>query len=374
MDVSGGGKKAARKINAAVISMGGAGRAHAQRILRNPRSKLFAVFDINEKMLSDYKWLQYEGGHTTTDYEQILNDERIEMVPICSPDNTHFDYAIRAIDAGKHVLIEKPMVTTLRQCEELSRAIEGNGKNLGVHHQMRYVPCYRKAKAVLDSGRLGAPLVIEADYVHDMRERASRFDSWRLNEKAPQEVILGASSHAIDLIRWMANEEVDEVFSYASHVGWEEYPTFDTVVSLLRFKGNTIGKVMSTIACKRTQLNTLRIYGVGGSIIDNLLINEKGLKEVIHEPSYNLSKAFLFQKAFVGPLMKSKSVQNYPLSVYEHEKACEELINEFIECIIEGRKFPIDFYEGAYTIQICLACSESYEAGKAVKLRRSFKE
>lgn len=370
MDVSGRGEKAVPRIEVAVVSAGGAGRAHIQRFVKNPRVNLVAIYDPREEMLKEFSWLESAGGYTTTEYRELLEDNRIELISICSPDHTHVEYAKNAVEAGKHVLVEKPMATTLEQCEELRRTLEGARIKFGVHHQMRYVPCFRKAKEILGSGRLGTPLIIEADYVHDMRERATRFDSWRLGKSEPQEVVLGMSSHTIDLIRWMVDEEVEEVFAYATHVGWEEYPTYDTVMVLLKFRDNIIGKTMSTIACRRTQMNTLYIYGVDGCIVDNLLITRNGLEEIFHKLPAESPGAKL-RSIQARMLSASNKMQNYPFTIYEHEKACKDLLDDYLECIIEDREFGVGFSEGAYTVEICLACAESYKTGKPVKLRRS---
>jgi predicted dehydrogenase len=111
---------------------------------------------------------------------------------------------------------------------------------------MRYVPCYVKARERVLGGAIGIPFIAEAAYVHDMRERATRYDSWQIDVDYPQQVVLGASSHTLDLVRWILDSEVTEVFSYATHLGWPEYPDYDTVLTLLRFGNGAVASVMST--------------------------------------------------------------------------------------------------------------------------------
>lgn len=357
-----------KPLKVGVVSIGGAGRAHIARFNKNPKSCIRAVFDPNEKRLGDFLWVRKKGGYVTTEYEKIINDEEVDIISICSPDYTHFDYANAAIKAGKHVLIEKPMVTSLEQCEKLQVTAHNSDKVFGVHHQMRYVPAFVQARELVLNGEIGIPVIAEADYVHDMRERATLYDNWRVNSKHPQKVVLGASSHTIDLLRWMLDDEVVEVFSYASHIGWPEYPDDDTVVTMLKFSRGAIGKVMSTISCRRPQLNSLALYGTEGNIIDNLLIDKQGLKRFI----YNYKNSSWKHKILDQILMRSKSVLNYPFSMYEHEIACQSLIEEFLSCIVDGQKFSIDFCEGAYTAQLCLAAIESYEKRRPIQVKRLF--
>lgn len=361
-----------KPLNVGIVSVGGAGRAHIARFGRNPKSCVRAVFDLKEKNLRDFLWIEEKGGYVTTDYENILNDEQIDIISICSPDHTHLDYAIAAIKAEKHVLVEKPLVTSIEQCEKLQKAISNSDKVFGVHHQMRYVPCFMQAYNSVTKGEIGLPLVLEADYIHDMRERAALYDNWRVNQKHPQKIALGASSHAFDLIRWVLNDEVVEVFSYATHIGWLNYPDKDTVMTILKFSSGAVGKVLSTIACQRPQLNSLVIYGTEGNIVNNLLINKHGLKRFIYLPKNRSIKEKIFSRVLDRVLMRVKSTQNYPFSVYEHESACESLIDDFLSGVQEGKKFSVNFSEGAYTVQICLASIQSYEEGRPVQVKRVF--
>jgi len=255
MDVFGGGEESVKVLNVAIISVGGAGRAHIKRFSKNLNSRIRAVFDPKKENLRDFQWVEENGGYVTTDYEKILNDESVNVISVCSPDYTHFGHAIAAIKAGKHVLVEKPLAISLKECEKLQLAASNSDKVFGVHHQMRYVPCFLQARRCVTNGQIGVPYIVEADYIHDMRERAILHDNWRVDSKHPQKVALGASSHTIDLARWILNDEVVEVFSYATHIGWPDYPDKDTVVTLLKFSQGTIGKVTSTIACQCPQLN-----------------------------------------------------------------------------------------------------------------------
>jgi len=361
-----------KSLNIGIVSVGGAGRAHIARFRRNPNSRVRAIFDPKKKNLRDFLWVKEKGGYVTTDYEKILNDKLVDIISICSPDHTHIDYAIAAIKAGKHVLVEKPLATSIEQCENLQKIISNSDRIFGVHHQMRYVPCFIQARNSVAKGEIGLPFVLEADYIHDMRERASLYDNWRIASQYPQRIALGASSHAIDLIRWMLNDEVIEVFSYATHIGWSKYPDEDTVMTILKFNNGAIGKVLSTVACQRPQMNSLVIYGTEGCIVNNLLIDKLGSKKFIYIQKNGSIKRKIFNQLINQLLRKVKFTQNYPFSIYEHEPACQALIDNFLCCVQEGKKFSINFSEGAYSVQICLASIRSYEEGRPIQVKRMF--
>jgi predicted dehydrogenase len=361
-----------RSTTVAIVSAGGAGQAHFLRFVSRPEVHVKTVFDVNE---NNFHHLPFKAHRTkfTNDYNQIIGDDEVDVVSICSPDDTHFKYALDAVRARKHVLVEKPLVTSLEQCKKLQTAVldPDYNKVFGVHHQMRYVPCFKNAQEIINKQGLGRPIIIEADYVHDMRERATLFDDWRVSQESVQKVVLGASSHTIDLMRWILNSEIKEVFSYASHIGWPEYPDIDTVTTLLKFDNGTIGKAMSSIASQRPQLNSLNIYATEGSINNNLLINKRGFKSFICNKRPGIKRSILRWILTRSP-MRDGPIQNYPYSVYEHDVACKALVDEFIHCINTGLDFPVSFSEGAYTTQACLASIESYETGKPIKINRAF--
>ena len=361
-----------KPLKVAIVSIGGAGYAHVARFGKNPKACVRAVFDINENRLKAFSRLKSKDTYVATDYDDILNDSEIDIVSICSPDHTHFNYAIKAIRANKHVLIEKPMVVSLEECKEIQEALFKTDITFGVHFQMRYVPCFNCARDAIMRGEIGVPFVVEADYIHDMRERAALNDNWRIDRNSPQRVVLGASSHAIDLVRWAINDEVVEVFSYATHVGWPEYPDEDTVLTILKFKNGAVGKVLSTIASSRPQMNSLVVYGARGSITNNLLIGKGGVRKIIYVPGKDSIKNRFLNLLGTLCINMTRSAQNYPFSIYEHEAASAALVDQFLKCVLQKKKFPISFSEAAYTTQICLSCIESYEKGRPVQVKRIF--
>jgi len=234
---------------------------------------------------------------------------------------------------------------------------------------MRYIPTFKNAHKLTREGSLGDILAIEADYIHDMRQRASKFDNWRLDKENPQNIVLGGLSHTLDLIQWIANEKIEEIFGLSAHKGWKEYPDEDTVYCLLRFSSGLIGKSSITISSSGPQRNRLSIYGTRGQIHNNLLINEDGMNAFLVEPNQLLSwKKRIFCKA----IRKNKSVTNFPFSVYVHDHACKELLKDFVAAVRGLKKFPVDFSEGRAAVEVCLRCIESYKTQKVV--HRAFKK
>jgi predicted dehydrogenase len=294
--------------------------------------------------------------------------EKPDAVSICTPDHTHFQYAKIAIENGLHALVEKPMFVTQEQCIQMESILSNRNLIFGVHHQMRYIPTFRAACELLQKGSLGDIVAIEANYIHDMRQRATAFDDWRTDHENPQNIVLGGLSHTIDLMRWIAGQEVEEIFSFASHKGWKEYPDVDTVIALLRFKSGTLGKGTMTISSSGPQRNTISIYGTNGQIHNNVFFDADGVANFIQNPDLGF-KRNMVTKLMTTFLRRNPSIlRDYPFSVYEHEIACNELLLDFVSAVRTEKPFPIGFDEGCSTVKLCLACIEAYKTNRSIVL------
>ena len=219
------------KIRIGIISSGGAGRAHISRFLKNPKAEVTAVYDPKAPALEETRNQMVKkfgekrvGFITTTNITDFFNRKDMDAVSVCSPDHMHRIHACSALDKGLHVLCEKPMATTGRDADEMISAALKADRKLMVHHQMRYLPVFDKSKVLVETGKIGDVFAIEADYCHDMRERATLYDDWRVKKDSYQEIVLGGGCHPLDLMQWIAEDRIVEVFSYANHMAFPAFP------------------------------------------------------------------------------------------------------------------------------------------------------
>jgi predicted dehydrogenase len=353
-------------IKFAVLGFGGAGRAHVQRLQSIGGTEVKVVYDPKILQFREVT-KKYPGIKFTHNLDDLFLNE-LDAVSICTPDHTHFEYAKTAVKNNLHTLVEKPMFVTEKQCVEMENILENNNVIFGVHHQMRYIPVFRAAYELVRQGSLGEIVTIEADYIHDMRQRATAFDDWRIDRENPQNIVLGGLSHTIDLMRWIANEEVEDVFSFAGHKGWRDYPDVDTVIASLRFKSGTIGKATMTISSSGPQRNTIAVYGTEGQIHNNIFRDTHGVISFTYNPDSGFKRK-LIMKLLTHFLKRRPSIlRDYPFSIYEHEVACKALLSEFLSAVRIGEPFPIGFAEGSKTIKLCLGVIESYKNNKLYKL------
>jgi len=235
-----------------------------------------------------------------------------------------------------------------------------------VQHQMRFVPIFSRIKTIIDSGEIGDIFVIEADYLHDLTKRAKMFDPWRLDPKNYHPPLLGAGCHFIDLFRWYNPSGVKDIFCYANHIAFKEWPGDDCIMTIIKFNDGCIGKILTAFGCKRPLGHPIRIYGTKGTIVDNLMFEEERLKTLIYEPPLNK------RKKLVSWCLKTfgNNYQQYPFSLYEHRLACMNSIRDFVDAVRKGNKPLVDVYEGAKTVALCVAGIESYSINRPVKITK----
>lgn len=351
-----------RTLKFGVIGFGGAGRPHVRRLNGLDGVTVTAVYDPKISAIDEKNKSQYRDVVFTDDLDQFLSAD-IDAVTICSPDHTHFYYAKRTVERDLHTLVEKPMFVSNDECMQMQRLLkEKNRVVFGTHHQKRFIPAFAEAKKHVASGELGDIVMIEVDYIHHMRDRATKYDDWRVSTETPQRVVFGVASHSFDLIKWISSGEIETVFSLAGHIGWPQYPDDDTNVTMLKCKSGTIAKAASTISSRGLQRERIAIYGTKGQIHNNLLIDSKRRTRYLIEPSEGLN----LRQKINSKLLKTTKIWEYPYTINEHDKGCVSLLSEFVRSIREGSEFSVSFEETKEIIQLCLASLESSVIGQSV--------
>lgn len=185
------GKRIVSELRVGIVGIGDAGRAHMRRFEREGRARVTSIFDT--KQTGKYGGVPIEG-----DLASFLS--KVDAISVCAPDMDHLEYCGTGLRANKHVLVEKPMVGSLDQVEKLRQVVEAKPELVfAVHHQMRAVPAFLRSKQILKERSLEPVFQVEANYWHDMRERATSFDDWRVSGRG-QSVLFGAACHPLDLL------------------------------------------------------------------------------------------------------------------------------------------------------------------------------
>jgi len=193
------------KVRVGVIGVGGHGENHLKSYTACPDTELTAICDLDEELLAKQA-AQYSVGQTFRDFREMLAEAPVDAVSIVLPDHLHRTAAEAAFAAGKHVLLEKPMATTVEDAEAIYRAWKQAGTKLMINWSNRWMPSFAGTKAALDAGELGEPLYIYARLSNTLFV-PTKLLSWAANTKLPFWLIC----HRLDIVRWYAGCEATRV-------------------------------------------------------------------------------------------------------------------------------------------------------------------
>ncbi|XOI99745.1 Gfo/Idh/MocA family protein [Paenibacillus polymyxa] len=337
------------KIKVAVFGCGAiAERRHIPEYAANENVELVAfadpIVERAEKMAETY------GGKAYSSYEELLANETVDAVSVCTPNYLHAPMAIAAANAGKHVLVEKPMAVSTEEGEQMIEAAKKNGVYLMVGHNQRLMPPHVKAKEILDSGKLGKVLNFRTSFGHPGPEGWSvdGAESWFFRK---EEAIMGAMGdlgvHKSDFIRYLLNDEVSEVAGFISTLHKEGTKVDDNATCLLRMKSGAIGTLVASWTQYRAGDNSTVLWCENGVMKIGTVEGD----EVIVE-------------------LTNGTVETYKVgAMATNEKQVPSgVIDAFVESIVTKTPPAISGEEGLRSLQVILAAFESEKTGQIVKL------
>ncbi len=252
-----------RKIGYAVTGLG-VGKGHAKAALDSQNGKLIAVCDLIPEKLEKAK-KDYGDILTYTDFDEMLKNPDIEIVSICLPSGMHAEFAVKALEAGKHVLVEKPVDITADAAEKIEAARVKTGLKAGVIHQNRFNACMKPMKEAIDSGRLGkvflGTFAVKWYRTQEYYDNGGWRGTWDMDGGGS---LMNQAIHTVDLMQWLMGdvECVTANMGVFNHV----IETEDMTASLIKFKNGASATFVST-TCAYPGLSTdIQVYGTKGSI------------------------------------------------------------------------------------------------------------
>jgi len=290
--------------------------------------------------------------HCYTDFYEMLEKEELDAMVVATPDQLHCEYTVASLKKGLHVLCEKPMALTLEECREMIAAGDESGKLLMIGQVCRKAPGFVKAKELIENGDIGELFFVESEYAHDY-SRIPGVGNWRIDPVHLRHPIIGGGCHAIDLLRWLAGDPY-EVYAYANRKMLKDWPVDDCTVAIMKFPNDVIGKVFTSVGCKRSYTMRTVLYGSKGTIItDNTSPEITLMQEVVKED---------------GTASITKTT--IPVDINNHNVTSE--IKELCDAILGVAPLITDGREGAGTVSTACAIVESAATGKPVNPKYDF--
>ncbi len=324
-----------QKIKFAIIGCGRIAERHAEHIQNV--GTLIAVCDIVETKANQLAQTFHAKAYT--DINTLLeNEKELDIIAICTPNGLHKSHAIAALQAGKHVVVEKPMAITVADCKEMIEAASTAHKLLFAVKQNRFNPPVVAVKNILDNGVLGKIYSIQLSCFWN-RNPDYYTNSWKGTKDLDGGTLFTQFSHFIDLLYWLVGD-VQTVFAMAenfTHKGIIDFE--DTGVIALQFLSGAIGTINYTVNSYNTNMEgSLTIFAENGTV----KIGGQYLNELEYQNIKNYT---------IKDLPKGNTANNYGTyvgSMSNHDKVYNNIIN----VLQNGAAMATTAFEALKTVEI----------------------
>jgi predicted dehydrogenase len=296
--------------------------------------------------------------HWTTDYRDLVTRNDVDVVAVYSPDHQHVAHVVAALEAGKHVVCTKPMVTSVADAERIVDLVDQTGLKFLVGQTMRFEPEFVAVKAQLDAGLIGDVIFVEGHYVHDMRH-VYPYTPWRRD--VPQDLMFGGVSHPVDILRWLCGD-IEEVHAYATRGGLTPEVTVKQNFLLnVRFASGVIGRVLGAydIVHPPIPMMEIRIYGTRATIVADYTDRKGGSVQVVYD-------------SFEGQPTGRFEFPAETLGAYGHGETVLRYMRHFQQCLEQDMQPSPGVRDGAKSVATCAAAWESITSGAVARVRNEF--
>ena len=259
-------------INIGVIGCGKIAQVrHLPEYAENTKCRIAAVFDLNAERCAEIA-KQY-GATACASVEELLSIDEIDAVSVCTANTTHAEITIAALQAGKHVLCEKPMAMTLADCEEMVRLAKEKGLLLMIDHNQRLAKAHVEAEKMLDRGEIGRIIRFRTEFSHCGPETWSvdpGKDVWFFDKnRAAMGAMADLGIHKTDLIHFLTGQHVKSVMAFTGtldkqNAAGEKIGVDDNAICLYELEDGCVGTMAASWSNYGAECNGTTLYGADG--------------------------------------------------------------------------------------------------------------
>ncbi|WP_314590534.1 Gfo/Idh/MocA family oxidoreductase [Paenibacillus terrigena] len=238
---------------------------HIAAIAMLDEAKLHAVCDKDEERMQKAVGSLID-VQMYSNYSEMLRDEEIDVVIICTPSGLHSQMAIAAAHTGKHIVVEKPIALTLEDADAIIKACHENRVKLAVVHPNRYRPAMLELKRMWDEGRFGRISHVSVLVRWNRDDRYFGSADWRGTKEMDGGVLMNQGIHAMDLIAWLLGDATEVRAMTARR--FRQIETEDVAIASLRFKDGALGSVeVSSTVYPKSLEEQIAIFGEFGTVV-----------------------------------------------------------------------------------------------------------
>jgi UDP-N-acetyl-2-amino-2-deoxyglucuronate dehydrogenase len=333
------------KLCVGICGTGQVAVQHVEAFQANPNTVVAGVCGHSAEHTDSFIKSYVPEAKVFSNYEDMLADDKIDIISVCVPNYLHASHAVLALQANKHLVLEKPAGITRDQLDDLAKAARNAKTKTVVSFLLRWMPLCENLKLLVDKGAFGKVFSCNTDYWHGIQPSFSSYNWIRKKEFAGGAMITGGC-HAADIARYL-NGEVSEVSAYSVNARDDfDYPT--TLMSVAKFENGSIGRISASLdgLCFPYQFN-IDLLGTKGAVRGNRIYSKE---------------LFPDQNDWVTLPMDcpdSGAVSHHPF---------KQEINEFVDSILHDTPVRSSLGDAVKSMEITLAITESALTGKPEKI------
>ncbi|KRM97440.1 oxidoreductase domain protein [Liquorilactobacillus aquaticus DSM 21051] len=344
-----------KKLNVGIIGCGKIAQTrHIPEYAHNTHVQLEGYFDYSQERASTMA-KQY-GGRAFDSIESLLADDKIDAVSICVANESHAKLTIQALKAGKHVLCEKPMATTLEDCEAMIDEAKKAGRKLMIDQNQRLARAHVIAKKLLQQNTIGSVLTFKTTFGHGGPETWSvdpGANTWFFDKnKAKFGAIFDLGVHKLDLMLYLLDSHVTSAFSILATLdkrdsAGELIGVDDNAFSIYKLNSGVLGTVAASWTYYGEEDNSTILYGT------------KGIMKIYDDPEYA-----------IRVILKNKEHIDYSLDQIQtnDQQTSSGMIDEFVDSILSKRVSISDGETVLNAMKATFAGIESNEKGQMIEI------
>ena len=336
-----------------IVGFGAWGNCHAEAITATEGAVVHAIAAKSEATC-DAARQKYPQAVATTDYRQLIRLDEIDIVDIVVPSQLHREVAVAALEAGKHVLLEKPMAITIEDCNAIVDAAKANDCLLAVGHELRLSSMWKKVKDLVEDGYIGDPQYCLVELSRKPYRHGA--DGWRFDIERVGNWILEEPIHFFDLARWYLAQAGNPTSIFARANSHQDgHPELqDNFSALMNFESGAYAVVTQTLsAFEHHQM--AKITGTEGAI----WASWSGAQDRTLHPAFAL-KVFNAQSGEVLDLTPDRITGE----VFELQDQMAMMVN----AVRNGGELHATGDDGRWSVAMCIAAQESVDTGVPVKI------
>jgi predicted dehydrogenase len=252
-------------LNVAVVGMG-VGEQHARAFAASPHAQVAWLCDLDPAKAARVA-RDLGQGRVAESYEQILADPDVDAVSLATYDHLHFDEVCRALDAGKHVFVEKPLCRTAAEVDAISsRWAKAGNLHLRSNLVLRGAAVYGWLKTAISGGEFGDIYAFDGDYLYGRLEKIT--EGWR-RDVPDYSVMEGGGVHIIDLMLWLMDETPATAAAQGAKIATRGtgFQYDDFMAATFTFPSGAVGRITANFGCVHPHHHVVRVFGTKATFI-----------------------------------------------------------------------------------------------------------